>query len=215
MPAPRHNDNATGHQLYSQTPLHRVSVPINAAPGELATLAKDLGDAALWIAERLALETTFVRATDGYEASGLYAAVAHELHQVGAELEGETGIKASPLGKLDEASYQRMMEQQTRALSLILSQCKSAWVALEARVQVLGEKEGGDEIRRVLMPVEQNGKVLPVLKYLAGHMRKAMRIMRDLAANRAWQLGNTAEEADPAARIMAVINAEKQKDGDQ
>ncbi len=213
MPAPRDNTNATGHQLYSQTPLHRVVVPVNAAPGELATLAKDLGDAALWIAERLAMETTFVRTTDGYEASGLYAAVAHELHQVGAELEGETGIKASPLGKLDEAAYNRLMEQQTRALSLILSQCKSAWVALEARVQVLGEKEGGDEIKRVLMPVEQNGKVLPVLKYLAGHMRKAMRIMRDLAANRAWQLGAHSEEADPAARIMAAIERARKESG--
>lgn len=89
-------------------------------------------------------------------------------------------------------------------------------MALDARVQVLGEKEGGDDIKRVLMPPEQGGKVLPVLKYLAGHMRKAMRIMRDLAANRAWQLGTHSEDADPAARILAAIErAKTQKDGQE
>jgi hypothetical protein len=209
MPAPRHNDNATGHQLYSKSPLHRVEVTVNAPPSELAKLAKDLGDASLWIAERLDVEMEVALTTDVYKASALYASVAHELHQLAGELQGEVGIKASPLGTLDEAAYERMVEQQSRALTLILSQCMSAWISLSARVEVLAEKEGADHINRVL--TEAGGKVLPVLNYLAGHMRAAKRMMRDLAANRAWQLGMTNEEADPAARIMAIIEQAKKE----
>ena len=212
MPAPRRNDNATGHQLYSQSPFHQVIVSINAPISELASKARDLGDAALWIADRLALEMNVTHSADVYEASALYAAVAHELHQVAAELEGETGIKAAPLGKLSPEAYDRLIEQQTRALNLILSQCTSAWVSLYARVEVYGEKEAVntlEEIKRILAPVGEAGRVLPVLKYMAGHMRKAMRAMRDLAANRAWQIGLNTEDDDPAARIMAAIQAKK------
>ena len=215
MPAPRHNDNASGHQLYSKTPLHRVVVPADVEPGKLAEFAKDLGDASLWIAARLTVEQNVVASTDVHKTIGLYAAVAGELHQVAAEIEGETGIKAAALGKLDETSYARLIEQQTRALSLILSQLESAWVSLQARVEVLGEKEDADNIKRVLTPVEQGGKVMPVLNYMAGHMRAAKRMLRDLAANRAWQIGLNSEEDDPAARIMAVIHAKKQKEGQE
>lgn len=216
MPAPRHNSNAEGHQLYSKTPLHRVVVPSDVVPVKLAEYARDLGDASLWIAARLTVEQDVVHSTDVYKTIGLYAAVAGELHQVAAEMEGETGIKAAPLGKLDDTSYARLIEQQTRALSLILSQLESAWVSLQARVEVLAEKESGGEIKRVLTPAEQGGKVLPVLNYMAGHMRVAKRMLRDLAANRAWQIGLNADEDDPATRIMAVINANKaEKEGQE
>lgn len=218
MPAPRHNDNATGHQLYSKAPLHRVVVPADVTPGKLAEYARDLADASLWIAARLTVEQNVVPTTDVYKTIGLYAAVAHELHQVAAEIEGETGVKAAPLGKLDEHSYATLIQQQTRALTLTLSQLESAWVSLQARVEVLAEREDVadvKDIKRALTPAEQGGKVLPVLNYLAGHMRNAKRMLRDLAANRAWQMGMNTDDDDPAARIIAVINANKAKEGQE
>ena len=142
MPAPAGNDNASSTGLYAKHPTHNVVVPVDAPPSELATLARDLGDGALWIAERLAAEVEHIT-VDGGKAQkliGLYAAVAHELQQLAAELEGVTGIKASPLGQLSAKRYVEINTKQTQALSLILSQCRTAWVRLQDRVTVLAQQ---------------------------------------------------------------------------
>jgi len=204
MPAPLRNSNASSHHLFVKDPLHKVTVATDIQPGEMAQLARDLGDSSLWIAERLTLELEARGGkAEAHKLIGLYAAVAHEMHQVAAEMEGETGIKAAPLGGLKDDHYERMIEQQSRSLGLILSQCKSAWVNLQEKVQFNGEKEGSEEVQRVLS--NSDGEGIGVLKYLAGHIRAAKRMMRDLAANRAWKLGGEVDNDDLGTRIRKVI----------
>lgn len=207
MPAPAGNDNASSTGLYAKHPTHNVVVPVDAPPSELATLARDLGDGALWIAERLAAEVEHIT-VDGGKAQkliGLYAAVAHELQQLAAELEGVTGIKASPLGQLSAKRYVEINTKQTQALSLILSQCRTAWVRLQDRVTVLAAGEAEEEEGRKRALVELDGSAFPVLNYLATHMRVAKRMMRDLASNRAWQKRGEDDDSDLTALVMKDI----------
>ena len=215
MPAPTGNRNASSHHLYSTNPTWKVQVAGEINPTALAAFARGLGDAGLWIAERLTAELdartrqSLTTAVETYQMIGLYAAVAHECHQVAAELEGETRIKAAPLGKLDEQRADELLEKQMKALSLILSQCKSAWVRLQDKVQVEGERDG-QEVKRAIL--DYDGKPDTVLKYLAGHMRSAKRMLRDLAANRAWSHAAKTEEGDATTRILEAIRQSK-KDG--
>lgn len=209
MPAPTGNDNASSSGLYAKHPTHRVVVTIDAPPSELAALSRVLGDSALWIAERLAAEIEFVpvESPKAQKLIGLYASVAHELQQLGAELDGVTGIKPAPLGQLSVAQYMRVVEKQTQALALVLSQCETACQRLKDRVDVHAAKEEEAGQRRVL--VELDGSGYPVLNYLATHMRVAKRMMRDLASNRAWQKRDEDGEGDLTSLVMREIDNER------
>lgn len=194
--APQANQNAQKGGLYARQPGDWVPVAVGVRPEGLAVFARDLGDASLWLAEALAAIDT----PDAARAAGLYASVAQELWQVAGEMEGATGIKASPLGTLSDEAFGRMMEKQVSALSLILSQCRTAWRRLRERHEI--GAEGG---------LFDGEKLNPILGYLAAHMRSAKRMMRDLAANRAWhERGQDAQE-DLAARILAAIQAESER----
>lgn len=194
--APRGNQNAQKGGLYAQQPGDWVPVAPQVRPEGLAVFARDLGDASMWVAEALAA----IEAPDAARAAGLYASVAQELWQLGGELEGATGIKPSPLGALNEGMFEGMMLKQVGALSLILSQCRTAWRRLRERHEM--GAEGG---------LFDGEKLNPIIGYLAAHMRSAKRIMRELAANRAWQERGRDAEEDLAARILAAIQAESER----
>ena len=191
--APRHNANAIGHGLWSKSPALRVTVPAAVGLIEMAEYASTLADAADWIARGLADHVP----VDGEDARliGLYASVAAEMAQMVGELLGETGIKAANLGRLDDAQFAAMMHKEAAALGLLLSQCYSAWQHVRDQEELAGNKG--------LMVLSKNGwRANPVLNYLAGSIRSAKRIMRDMAANRAWQQRGIEGQDDLAARLM-------------
>lgn len=123
----------------------------------------------------------------------LYALVAHELYQVAGELAGVTGIKAASLGQLSNEEFDAMMRAQAQALGLILSQCRSAWQAIQDHERI----EGNGLMRK--------GELNPILESLAGHMRSAKRMLREFAANRAWRQADEEQTGNLADRIRAVI----------
>ena len=123
--APTGNTNAASHKLYSQTPTRHVRVSSAVTLAELAGFAVDLADGALWIAESLAeMPET---ASGAGQTIALYAAVAAELHQVAAEIEGRTGIKGSPLGELSNERFDLLLHKQAQAMELILNQIITAY----------------------------------------------------------------------------------------
>lgn len=188
----RGNQNAAGAGLWTKRPVRTVFVPAEVGAAGLAEFAQDLGDAANWVAEELAGEISHEAA----RATGVYAAVAHELWQLAGELGGVSGIKAAPLGALGDEAFEAMMHKQIKALGLVLSQCKSAW----ARLRAMGEVGEG--------VVDGEGDLDPTLSYLAAHMRTAKRMMRDLAANRAWQAGGRSDDDDLTKRLLDAIRAD-------
>jgi len=201
----RRNQNATKGGLWAARPRRTVYVPPDVGAAGLAEFAQDLGDAAIWLAEALAAAGD--GAGDGAgmhetaRATGLYAAVAQELWQAAGELGGVSGIKPAPLGGLGEEAFETLMLKQEKALSLILSQCKTAWARLKA-VQEVGQGL-----------IDGEGRIDPTLTYLAGHMRTAKRMMRDLAANRAWQERGRDGESDLTMRLLEAIRADMERAG--
>lgn len=206
--APVRNTNAISHGLHSQSPALRVVVPTSAGLIELAEYAGSLGDAAQWIAGSLA-EQLGPLDTD-VRLVGLYAAVAGEMAQVVGELLGETGIKPANLGRLDDAQFETLMRKEAAALSLILSQCRSAFQHIKEREEIGGgasrEVEGGGQGLLIFDYKKDEWRANPVLSYLASHIRDAKRLMREMAANRAWQQRGIEAEDDLAARLVAEIN---------
>ena len=74
MPAPLRNSNAASHSLFVKDPLHKVVVPTDVEPKEMAKLARDLGDSSLWVAERLTVELEAVGGkAEAHKLIGLYA----------------------------------------------------------------------------------------------------------------------------------------------
>lgn len=217
--APEGNKNAVSVGLHTKSPAVRVIVAPDVSIAGLSVYAVDLSDAARWVAEQLADELSM----DHRDAKliGLYAAVAGEMAQIAGELQGETGIKPSPLGGLTDAQFDTMMDKQARALSLILSQCGSAWKHLQERQEIAAGIPQEDRIRLiggegvvVWDSDKKEWRAHPVLTHLAGHMRAAKRLMRDLAANRAWNLRGANDNDDLAARVMKAIE-EMQRNGNR
>ena len=217
MPGSKGNQNAAGHGLYSANPPARIAdlalVPESLSLERVGELARDMGDAALAISQELAEAQG-----DGNRGTALivrYADVASELHQFSAEAEGVTGIKPATLGKLSVDQFERLLRNQARELHLVLAQCKSAYQAIQARREVNrsgvimgGEvRKEGDQIVEVV-----GGEINPVLFYLAGHMRTAKRLLKQFAANKAWQLANVAGEGDLVARVWSGIQISEQKE---
>jgi hypothetical protein len=205
--APDRNTNAISHGLHSKSPAVRVIVPHEVGLIELAAYANDMGDVAQWIASGLAEQLGATH--PDVRLVGLYAAVAGEMAQVVGEFLGETGIKPSNLGRLDDAQFEQLMRKESAALSLILSQCKSAFQHLRDREELAGSTDkgviGGAE--GLLVWMETKGwRANPVLGYLASHIRDAKRLMREMAANRVWQQRGIEAEDDLAARLVAEIN---------
>lgn len=196
--APRRNTNAASHGLYSLEPTHRVAVPQTVTVGELGDFARTLAAGALWIAEALDESMNHVPVTAAVpRAVGLYASVAQELHQVAAELDGLSGIKPAALGQLSDAAFENLMRAEGKSLSLILSQCVSASKRIQDRQEVAG-----------MGLIDSDGDVDPVLNYLAGHMRSAKRIIREMAANLAWKERGVDNSDDMVTRILKSINTE-------
>lgn len=191
--APSGNNNAQKHGLYKKTPDAVVVVAADVSSVEMAVLARDLGGAALWIADELAARIANIEHKDQKLVS-LYASVGQELHQVAAELEGESGIKPAPLGKLSDAGYEELMRESARALSLILSQCAAAYQHVFDAETALG------------YGLFRMGGVNPVLHSLAGSMRSAKRIMREMAANQSWRVNGADDKDDLTARLMRMLN---------
>lgn len=204
--APQRNTNAVAHGLHSQSPAHRVSVAAAVTVGGLAEYATTLSDAALWVADVLAEKLDQIDHRDA-KLIGLYAGVASELAQLVGELEGGTGIKPAALGQLSDTQFETMMRKHAEALALVLSQCVSAWKHLQDHeelagdngVVVKGKDADGNEVERAN----------PVLNHLAAHMRSAKRIIRDMAADRAWQQRGVGDDDDLVARILKVIKNEE------
>lgn len=196
--APVRNSNAAKHGLYASQPTRRVTVPAMPSTSELAVYAQDLADGALWISEALEeyIEKHPVKA-EVPRAVGLYASVAQELYQVAAELEGRSGIKAASLGRLSDERFEMLMKKEAKALALILSQCVSAWKRVQDEQEIL---------RYGL--VDSEGELRPALNYLAGHMRSAKRIMREMAANLAWKDRGEQQDDDLSIRLMKEIETE-------
>lgn len=191
--AQRSNRNAIAVGMYSKNPTRRL-VELAAAPGEvsivrLAEWSRDLGDAALTIAEALASELASRHDTSENlrRQVVLYAEVGHEMHQLSGEIAGVTGIRAAGLGTLGDVEYQELIISQGRALELVLSQCQTAAAYVRARVEFV-EVDGLTVARFSDKPGEGlTARVLATLEYLAGHIRAAKRMMRQFAANRAWK----------------------------
>lgn len=199
--APAGNSNAVGHGLNSKTPARRVNVRADVTVAELAEFAGTLGDAAAWVAERLAFEIEDDVNHDDSKLISLYAAVAAELLQFQAELEGGA-TKAAALGTLSDAAFDSLMQKQANALALILSQCVSAWSYLKARVETNSDLM----VERINRKTEKHeSRAVPVLVHLAAHIRAAKRLLKDMAANRAWKEGDRDNDDDMAKRIMAII----------
>lgn len=220
MPGSKGNQNAAGHGLYSANPPARIPdlalVPESLSLERVGELARDMADAALAISQELAEAQG--EGSRGTMLIVLYAEVANELHQFAAEAQGVTGIKPATLGRLSVDQFERLMRNQARELHLVLAQCKSAYQAIEARREVArsgvfigGEvRKEGDQIVEVV-----GGEINPVLHYLAGHMRAAKRLLKQFAANKAWQMANVGE-GDLVARVWSGIQISEQKeDGDE
>jgi hypothetical protein len=202
----KRNQNALGSGLYSQKPLVLVEVGAGVTSAELAELAEPLAAAAMWIAEKLDAALRRDLLHEGQRLIGLYVAVAHELNQVAAELRGGTGIKPAPLGDLRDVQFENLMTRQAKGLGLILSQCASVWQHLQDREEILGHSvitllkaEDGQMI---------TGDLNPTLDYLAAKMRVAKRIMRDMAANRAWREVGQVRGDDLGERLLSTISTE-------
>lgn len=191
------NINAVGHGLHSLTPVRRVEVLPDVGFGGLAVFTNTLVDAALSIAREL--ETRLHVADDDAGLITLYAAVAGELTQLAGELQGETGIKPASLGTLTDSQYDAMMKKQAEALSLILSQCVSAWQYVQMHEELKGQS--GLLVRGKFGELVAN----PVLARLAGHMRTAKRLIKDMAADIAWRERGSDDDRDLASAVMDVI----------
>lgn len=188
--APTKNVNAVTSGLYTRTPSRRVSLKGAMSAGTLAPYVQDLGDASLWIAETLA---TKAETGEGQQLASLYATVAHEMFQLQAEMQGVTGIKPASLGRLSEDGFNALIMKQRAALELVLSQITTA-------VQRVRDVESIEGTGVILDEV-----VNPVLRYLAGHIRMAKRMMRDMAANWAWQQAAEREDDGLTARLLQAI----------
>jgi hypothetical protein len=205
--APTRNINATGHGLYTVNPERRVRVAADLDVAEMATFANDLGSGALWIAETLASKLDDLGLMEGRKLIGLYASVGQELAQLAGELEGETGIKPASLGQLSDARYQGLMIKQGKALELILNQCIGAWQHIKDHEDITQ-----DGLVRIVEQTSDDGETVkiceinPVLDYLAGHMRVAKRIMREMAANLAWKNRGVEREDDLTVRLLKEIS---------
>lgn len=199
--APAKNNNAQGHGLYSSQPERRIRVAHDAELGQMATWAEDLASGALWIAEALAGQVELP--IEANKLIGLYASVSQELNQVAAELEGESGIKPAALGQLPDDRYETLMLKQAKALELVLNQCIAAWQHIKDHEDI---NHDGLFIRWLDEDEVEHTDVNPVLNYLAGHMRIAKRIMREMAANRAWKVRGVEREDDLMARLLKAID---------
>jgi len=208
--------NAVSSGLYSKSPSQRVKLPALVSVASLAPYAGTMADAAIWIAEGLAS----IRDDRARILVGLYASVAHELYQLQGELAGATGVKPSPLGQLDRDAYEAMMANQARAVELVLSQVASAMKRLRDVEEIEGEGLWQGDQKKAAHDADQEDKLLlwltfgeegapnPVLEYLAGHMRAAKRMLRDMAANKAWEQAREAQTNDLAARLLNAIRKE-------
>lgn len=207
--APANNSNAASHGLYASSPERRIKIPADASSSDLAKLAHDLADGALWIAETMTIISDAQTVKGAERIVTLYASVAQELQQVGAEITGEIGIKPSPLGSLTDAQYESLMDKHARSLELIINQCVGAWKRLEIE-EMIRQGVVSTDGKKVLdaptglLSIDDKFNVVPnpVLSYLAGHMRTAKRVMREMAANRAWKLRGAERNDDLATRIL-------------
>lgn len=204
--APALNQNAARSGLYTSQPARTVRVPENAGPGDLAQYAQALADLAFWIAEALA-DAEVEAQDEAARLSGLYAAVANELWQEAAVMAGETGIRPAALGRLGDEAYQALQARTRAALSLVLSQCHTAARQIQV-VEEIRAASAPDVAGRMRGALVQDGEINPVLRYLASQMRTAKRMLRDMAANAAWQSRGTNEDSDLATRIMDVLRGE-------
>jgi hypothetical protein len=207
--APAGNKNAAKTGLYIANPSERVIIAPDAGLDVLAQGARDLADAALWIAE--SLNSINLTLEDGKLVS-LYAAVSQELNQLAGELAGEAGIKPASLGTLSDAQYELLMQKQAKALSLTLSQCMGTWKHIRDREEIRKDVENSADQTPVLeMPagliITECGVPFlnPALDYLAAHMRAAKRMMRDMAANRAWRHHGDHPDEDLSERMLKAI----------
>lgn len=205
--APSGNTNAASHKLYSQTPTRYVIISSAVSLAELANFASDLADGALWIAETLAEMPETAAGAD--QTIALYAAVAAELHQVAAEIEGKTGIKGSALGELSNERFDLLLEKQAKAMELILNQIITAYKRLQdgefIRAAAIQNPADGAIMPSGLLVKDDKDWVLnPILKYMAGQMRSAKRIMREFAANLQWKAGGN-QDSDLVSKIMKAI----------
>ena len=198
--APARNQNAGGSGLYSSAPTVRVALPQVLSAGVLAPLARDMADHAMWLAERLAEAPGDEQAAS--QAAALYAKVAHELYQLGGELLGGTGIKAAPLGKLKPDVFQDMLLNEQRAMELVLSQLATAMKRLQDRETI----QGDGVVMNLGSEDDPDWQVNPVLSSMAGHMRAAGRMLRDLAANLAWRQISEGQRQGAAERLVELIN---------
>lgn len=210
--APKRNGNAEGLGLYASNPPREVQVLADAQPTTLAGFGRGMGESALWVAEALTLVIGEVDGRAMHEANkiiGLYAAVAQECLQVAAELEGATGIKPAALGNLSEQAYERLMERQARALELILNQCEAAVRRLQHAEEIRAAAANENGILPLagglLVWTVKGYEPHPALQYLAAHMRSAKRILREMAANRAWRDRGQELESDLGERLREVI----------
>lgn len=206
MPAKRGNKNAIGGGLWSAHPAVRLPklamMPETVTLGQMAEWAAALGDSALTISEDLRDAVKASQAPVDDDAATLivlYAEVGHEMHQLAAEVAGEAGIKPAALGNLGRGAMEVLIKNQARGLELVLGQCMSATATIEAWKALGGPGEG----------VLKNGAINPVLRYLAGYIRAAKRMLRQFAANRIWQTANEGGHGDLIARVMAGIKQEE------
>ena len=197
MPAPRGNQNAAVTGLYAR-PERSLTVRADAQLPELAEYAETLALAAQWIAEEL-VQGLPVAHKDSRLIT-LYASVAGELAQEAAELQGAKGIKAAALGTLSEERFGDLMRRKAAALDLILNQVQAAFRYLKDHTEIPGGEHG-----RVVVNKGEFAKANAVLEYLAASIRAAKREIRDMAANRLWEMAGKLEEGDLGDRIEAAM----------
>lgn len=209
--APANNNNAASHGLYASSPERRIKITATASSDDLAICTQDLAAGALWIAEALTLiDGKSERVVKGLnQIIPLYASVAQELEQTAAEISGEIGIKPSSLGALTDDQYDGLMLKQSKSLELIINQCVGAYQRLKIgeEIRQAVEKADGQKVLDLpsgLLGYDERGalSINPVLKYLAGHMRTAKRVAREMAANRAWKLRGAERNDDLATRVL-------------
>jgi len=194
--------NAQAHGMWSTTPVQRVTLPETLTIPVLLDVAGYLADAALWLAETMAGGVT----PDGKERHaalispetahkvGLYAKVAHELAQLQAEVAGG-GLEKATLGALDEGAFSELQRAQRRALWLIANQIAGAVVYLRDRESIQGD-------------VSHSEAAADILKYLAGHLRSAGRMIKQTAQNLQWaQRRDEGEQSATDILLMAAREA--------
>jgi len=198
--APAGNTNAQRHGLYSQNPDLRVTVSADTGLDVLEDYVGLVAGSALWVAQ--ALTEVDEPLVDGYaleSLSMLYAAVAGEAYDMRAGLQGRTGLRASPLGRLTERQYDELLRGSAASLELLLSQVASAKTRLEVNGLLVASRK-----------IDGERELNPTLGYLAGGFRKVLRQLWRHAEYVHWAARDDDEATlDPAAVLASRLADER------